>query len=68
VLAWPVSQLVAVTNRWEGAGVLAAGGILYLAAAMAVWNRWVFTNAEKQKEMNWYRRGLGMLRGREVTA
>jgi hypothetical protein len=31
-------------------------------------NRWVLTDAEKQKEIGWYRRSLGMLRGKEVTA
>ena len=55
-------------NRWQGAGVLLAAGILYMAGVMAVLNRWVLTDAEKQKELGWCRRGLGMLRGREVTA
>jgi O-antigen/teichoic acid export membrane protein len=67
-LAWPVTQLVAMVNRWQGAGVLLAAGILYAVAAIAVLNRWVLTDAEKQKEIGWYRRGLGMLRRKEVTA
>ncbi len=67
-LAWPVTQLVAVVNRWQGAGILLIAGILYTASALAVLNRWVLTDAEKQKEIGWYRRSLGMLRGREVTA
>jgi O-antigen/teichoic acid export membrane protein len=68
VLAWPVAQLVAMVNRWQGAGILLIAGILYTAAAIAVLNRWVLTDAEKQKEIGWYRRSLGMLRGKEVTA
>lgn len=68
VLAWPVTQLVNLVNRWQGAGILLVAGILYSVAAIAVLNRWVLTDAEKQKEIGWYRRGLGMLRGREVTA
>lgn len=67
-LAWPVTQSVAMVNRWQGAGILLVAGILYTAGAIAVLNRWVLTDAEKQKEIGWYRRGLGMLRGREVTA
>ena len=67
-MAWPVAQLVALMNRWQGAGVLFAAGILYTAGAVAVLNRWVLTDAEKQKEITWYRRSLGMLRGREATA
>ncbi len=67
-LAWPVTQLVAKVNRWQGAGVLLAAGILYSLAAIVVLNRWILTDAEKQNEIGWYRRGLGMLRGREVTA
>jgi O-antigen/teichoic acid export membrane protein len=67
-LAWPVTQLVATVNRWQGAAVLLVAGILYLAGALAVLNRWVLTEAEKQKGIGWYRRGLGMLRGREATA
>jgi hypothetical protein len=68
LLAWPVTQLVAMVNRWQGAGVLLAAGILYAAGAIAFLNRWILTDAEKQKEIGWYRRGLGMLRRREATA
>jgi O-antigen/teichoic acid export membrane protein len=67
-MAWPVTQLVGMTNRWQGAGVLLAAGILYTACSIAVLNLWVLTDAEKQKEFRLYRRGLGMLRGREATA
>jgi len=67
-LAWPVAQLAAAMNRWQGAGVLLAAGILYMAAVMAVLNGWVLTDAEKQKELRWCRRGLGMLWGGEVAA
>ena len=68
LLAWPVTQLVAMVNRWQGAGVLLAAGMLYAAGAIAFLNRWILTDAEKQKEIGWYRRGLGMLRRREATA
>jgi len=68
LLAWPVAQLIGAMNRWQGAGVLLAAGILYAGGVMAVLNRWVLTDAEKQKELGWCRRGLGMLRGGEVTA
>jgi O-antigen/teichoic acid export membrane protein len=67
-LAWPVTQLVAMVNRWQGACILLITGILYAASGLAVLNRWVLTDAEKQKEIGWYRRSLGMFRGREVTA
>jgi O-antigen/teichoic acid export membrane protein len=67
-LAWPVAQLVAVVNRWQGAAVLLVAGIFYTAGAVAVLNRWVLTDAEKQKEISWYRRSLEMLRRREATA
>ncbi len=68
LLAWPVAQLVAAMSRWQGAGVLLAAGILYVAAVVAVLNSWVLTDAEKQKQLRWCRRGLGMLRGGEVAA
>ena len=68
LMAWPVTQLVNMVNRWQGAGVLLLAGILYLAGAVAVLNRWVLTEDEKQRGLGWYRRSLGMLRGREVTA
>ena len=67
-LAWPVAQLAAAMNRWQGAGVLLAAGILYAAGVMAVLHGWVLTDAEKQKELSWCRRGLGMLWGGEVAA
>ncbi len=68
VLAWPVARAVAMVGRWEGAAILLAGGIVYLAVAILLLNRWVLTDAEKEQEMKWYRRGLGMLCGREATA
>jgi hypothetical protein len=67
VLAWPVAQLVAMVNRWQGAVVLLAAGILYMAGVLAVLHRWVLTDAEKQKGVGWYRGRLGMLRNREAT-
>jgi O-antigen/teichoic acid export membrane protein len=68
VLAWPVAQLVNLLNRWQGAGILLAAGILYMAGVVAVLNLWVLTDDEKEKQIGWYRRGLGMLRGGEATA
>ncbi len=68
VLAWPVTHLASMAGRWQGAGVLLAGGILYLAGTAAVLNFWVLTDAEKQKQAYWYRKGLRMLRRREATA
>jgi len=67
-LAWPVTQLVAMVTRWQGAGVLLLAGMLYSVGVVAVLNLWVLTDAEKEREATWYRRSLGMLRGREVTA
>ena len=68
LLAWPVAQLVAAVSRWQGAAVLLVAGMVYGVGAIAVINRWVLTEAEKQKQATWYRRGIGMLRGREATA
>lgn len=67
-LAWPVAELVSRCNRWQGAGVLLAAGIIYAAGALWFLNRWILTDAEKQKQVGWYRRSVGMLRGREATA
>jgi O-antigen/teichoic acid export membrane protein len=68
LLAWPVTQLVAAMNRWQGAGVLLAAGIVYVAGMMTVLNLWVLTNAEKQKELRWCRKSVGMLRDEGVAA
>ncbi len=67
-LAWPVALLVSQVNRWQGAGVLFAAGLLYAAGGFAVLHRWVLTDDEKHKGLELVRQGLGVLRGREVAA
>jgi len=68
LMAWPVAKLVGEANRWQGAGILLTAGTLYAAATIAVMHRWVLTNEERQKGLELYHRGLGMLRGGEATA
>jgi O-antigen/teichoic acid export membrane protein len=68
LLAWPAAALVAALNRWQGAGVLFAIGVLYLAGLIAVLHRWVLTDEEKQKGYGLVSRSFGVFRGREATA
>ncbi|MGA2538482.1 MAG: lipopolysaccharide biosynthesis protein [Terracidiphilus sp.] len=68
LLAWPVARLVADVNRWQGAGVLFAAGLLYAAILVAVLYRWVLTDEEKQKGYGFLHRGLEVFRGQEATA
>ena len=68
LLAWPAATLVAALNRWQGAGVLFAVGIVYLAGLIAVLHRWVLTGEEKQKGYEVLQRSLGVFRCREATA
>jgi O-antigen/teichoic acid export membrane protein len=68
VLAWPVARMVAAVNRWQGAVVLLAAGIVYAAGVVAMLHRWVLTNEEKQKGHGVIRRYLGVFRDREATA
>jgi hypothetical protein len=68
LLAWPAATLVAALNRWQGAGVLFAVGIVYLAGLIAVLHRWVLTGEEKQKGYGFLQRSLGVFRRREATA
>jgi len=68
LLAWPATRLVAALSRWQGAAVLLAVGILYLAGLAAVLHRWVFTDDEQQKIHGFLHRGLGAFSGREATA
>jgi len=68
LLAWPAARLVAALDRWQGAGVMLAVGVLYLAGLMAVLHRWVLTEDEKQKGYRFVQWGLGVFRGREATA
>jgi hypothetical protein len=68
LLAWPAARLVAMLNRWQGAGVLLAVGILYAAGLIAVLHRWVLTDGEKQEGYRLVHRSLEVFRGREATA
>jgi len=68
LLAWPAAALVAAVNRWQGAGVMLAVGVLYMAGLTAVLYRWVLTDREKQKGYEFVWRSLGAFRGREATA
>jgi hypothetical protein len=67
ILAWPVARMVGAVNRWQGAGVLLAMGILYAAGVTAMLHRWVMTSEEKRKGLELIRRGLGIFRVREAT-
>jgi hypothetical protein len=61
LLAWPAARLVAVLNRWQGAGVLLAVGMVLYAVGdpVGVLHRWVLTDDEKQKGYRLVHRGLG---------
>lgn len=67
-LAWPTAKLVAMTSRWQGAGVLVVTGMVYAAVLAAVLYRWVLTDGEKYQSGRFIERGLGFLRTREVAA
>jgi O-antigen/teichoic acid export membrane protein len=67
LLAWPAARLVAAVNRWQGAGILFAVGVVYLAGLGPVLHRWVLTDQEKQRGYKLVYRGLGIFRGREAT-
>ena len=60
LLAWPVAWLADRLNRWQGAGMLLAAGLLYAAVLAAMLYRWVLTNEEKQATFGAVRRGLGI--------
>jgi O-antigen/teichoic acid export membrane protein len=68
LLAWPAARLVAMGNRWLGAGVLLAAGVVYGAGLVAVLHRWVLTDAEKREGNRLVHRGLELFRQREATA
>lgn len=68
LLAWPATRLVAALSRWQGAGVLLAIGIVYLAGLAVVLHRWVLTDEERQTGYGILHRGLGIFSGREATA
>jgi O-antigen/teichoic acid export membrane protein len=68
LLAWPVALAVHAVGRWQGAGIVVAFGIVYLAASLAVLYRWVLTDKEKNKGMDLVQRSVFMLRGQELAA
>jgi hypothetical protein len=68
LLAWPVARLVAQTNRWQGAGVIAAVGMVYAAAVTATLHYWILTEEEKQKGIKLLRQVLGGFRSQGATA
>lgn len=68
VLAWPAARLVAQANRWQGAGILLAVGVVYGAGMLTLLYRWVLTAEEKQVGHGLVNRGLEVFRGREATA
>ena len=55
-------------NRWQGAGILLAAGVIYTAGGIAVFYKWVLTEDEKQKGLGMIRRSLGVIRGQEAAA
>jgi O-antigen/teichoic acid export membrane protein len=68
LLAWPVARLVAETNRWQGAGVIAVVGLVYAAAVVSSLHYWVLTDEEKQKGTRLLRQVLGIFRSQGATA
>ncbi len=68
LLAWPAAHLVAMLNRWQGAGVLLLVGLLYAAGLVLAFYGWVMTDEEKVEGIRLAQRGLGLFRGREATA
>jgi O-antigen/teichoic acid export membrane protein len=68
LLAWPVARLVAETNRWQGAGVIAVVGLVYAAAVIATMHYWILTNEEKQKGIKLVRQVLGSFHSQGATA
>ena len=68
LLAWPVARMVALVNRWQGAGVLAAVGLVYAVGVIAMLRSWVLTDEEKQKGIRLVCQVLGLFRSREATA
>ena len=68
LLAWPATRFVAALSRWQGAGVLFAAGVVYLAGLVVVLHRWILTDEERQKGYAILHRGLGVFNGREATA
>lgn len=68
LLAWPTAHLVGLVNRWQGAGVLFAVGLLYSAGLLALLHWLVFTEEEKHQGKRLVLKGLQVFRGREATA
>jgi O-antigen/teichoic acid export membrane protein len=68
LLAWPAARMVTLVNRWQGAGVLAAVGLVYAVGVIAMLRSWVLTDEEKQKGIRLVCQVLGLFRSREATA
>jgi hypothetical protein len=68
LLAWPTARLVAAVSRWQGAGVVLAAALIYVAGVVAMLHWLVLTDEEKQKGLGVVRQILGVFRGREATA
>jgi len=68
LLAWPVARLVAAANRWQGAAVLMAAGVIYAAGVLVLLYRLILTGEEKQRGLALVRNRLYMLRGSEEAA
>jgi O-antigen/teichoic acid export membrane protein len=46
-LGWPAAWMVSQVNRWAGAGVLLAAGLVYAVVVAVSLYRWVFTSEER---------------------
>jgi O-antigen/teichoic acid export membrane protein len=68
LLAWPTARLVAAVSRWQGAGVVLAAALIYVAGVVAMLHWLVLTDEEKQKGLEVARQILGVFRSREATA
>lgn len=68
LLAWPVSLAVQAAGRWQGAGIVVAFGLIYLAASLVILYRWVLTDNEKNQGLNLLQRSMSKVRRQELAA
>jgi len=68
LLAWPVAWAAHVLGRWQGAAVLLAAGLVYLAATSALLYRWVFSTSERVQARAMLLKVTALLSNREVAA
>lgn len=68
VLAWPVAWAAHTLGRWQGAAVLFAAGIVYLALTALILYRWVFTPPERVKARSMLQQFLPATPDPEVAA